>query len=511
MNKDSIAEKIAELFEFYQSDVISKSEYDLLKKQLLTNVKEHDSKPEEKELSAIKQSLNGISSFQTIIESDTLLPSNEVKTKLSVNATDVSVGHLKNNLSDFENVKSTQGILDPSNQNSDFKEPNSAKTHHAKRFIVLTVFALTIIVLIAILVYTIIYSPKDTQNVAWKQSVLKELTAKYQIPAETSALRTLNNFYAGLNSNTFNAYEYFASDVERYTTLITTNPSSINDYISSKFKESHIGYKFIPDFQKENFQKQNDGKYLLEFEELGLWFQPSDSLFHTVVSKIRVMFDNSYKIEYFDKYQELSHDKVKKQGNPNPITNTNESNENSIIAKEFDNDNISLDNALKLREQFLRGENQIAYNAYNDHKYSLNLNAPMVDSKRGVEPKSIVNGYQRAYYPNSENVCKQRKIMSGSIVEEITFHPNGKIYSVITIRNTKLDGKVKLVDLENYVILEGSYNNGQLIGYWNTPVLGHLDVTNREIANQYPGVFNQIKMLVHFYDMDSDTRTFYSN
>ena len=74
-----------------------------------------------------------------------------------------------------------------------------------------------------------------------------------------------------------------------------------------------------------------------------------------------------------------------------------------------------------------------------------------------------------------------------------------------------MNGWVKFVDLENYVILEGEYRNNKLVGRWNTPVMGNFNVQDNSLINQYPGVVNQMLTLSNFYYYDRDTRVFKIN
>jgi uncharacterized protein (TIGR02145 family) len=177
----------------------------------------------------------------------------------------------------------------------------------------------------------------------------------------------------------------------------------------------------------------------------------------------------------------------------------------------FADDNIPVDSAAVLREQFLDGKYQHQYSTYSNHTYTLNFNAPYLDEERGYEPDRIRNGIQRAYFINSENVCIQRNLKNGLVVEEIYFHPNGKIYTVINIANGRKNGDVKYVDLDNYVFLQGRIINDGLAGYWDTPVMGNFNMGSRSLAEQYPGVVNSAFTFINFYKIDRDTRQFSMN
>lgn len=149
--------------------------------------------------------------------------------------------------------------------------------------------------------------------------------------------------------------------------------------------------------------------------------------------------------------------------------------DNGIGYECLNDDNLSLKEVTELRKQFLEGENQIGYNPYRDHTFEMNFNAPYADNNRSYEPANITNGYQRRYFINSDDVYIQRKVENDIVTEVTYFHPDGRIYNITKIVDEKKHGRVKFVDLENYVILEGEYRNGKLVGFWDTPVLGNFN------------------------------------
>jgi antitoxin component YwqK of YwqJK toxin-antitoxin module len=176
--------------------------------------------------------------------------------------------------------------------------------------------------------------------------------------------------------------------------------------------------------------------------------------------------------------------------------------------KLFDDDNLSLDEVSILRKNFIEGTGQRGYSVHSNHRFTMNFNAPYVDKKRKPEPVWVEDGYQRRYFINSENVFSQRRIVNGRIVEKIYFHPDGRIYNITEFVNNKKHGRVKYVDLDNYVILEGRFSNGMIVGYWNTPVFGRFNTHDVNLKNQYPGVVGQIQTFTNFYSFDRETRGF---
>lgn len=182
------------------------------------------------------------------------------------------------------------------------------------------------------------------------------------------------------------------------------------------------------------------------------------------------------------------------------------SSDNPIGYESFNDDNISLSEVEDSRGKFIDGIGQKQYSRYLNHEYKMNFNAPCADRSRNFSPKDIENGYQRLYFANSENVYLQRRMQNSRVTEIIYFHPDGRIYTIHEIVNDKPEGRVKFVDLENWVILEGAYRNGKLVGKWNTPLMANFNVQDNRLINQYPGVVNQMLTFTNFYYYDKGGR-----
>jgi hypothetical protein len=493
MSKDSISENIAELFELYKSGAFTKEEYETLKARLL-NTWNNEIEPEP---SFYEQNQIHVPQEKIGVESS------ETKVDLHSSVTEPKIENPDTSLSEF----------DPSVQ---VKKRTSKRMVFA---IISTVIVVVSIVLISLYINNGTIDKKinvETKTII-KDSV-KPVESVGSVGIENSenysafVLMCINSYYSGINDKTFDATQYFSANITRYITMMNTTPIAINSYINDDFYKNFVDAHFEIEPESDTINKQADGSYSLKFIEMGNWFSPLTKLYHNTKSKVRVTLDNNYKMTFFQQYQlikdSLSIEKpIIKESIDSEEYSTNDGNNYDC----FKDDNITLDESLSLRAKFLEGVDQIEYSAYSNHKFSLDFDAPYIDNKRGAEPPNISTGYQRAYFINSEKVCLQRKLINNAVVEEITFHPNGKIYFVVDVINKKYDGKIKLVDLDNYVILEGTYDNGQKIGYWNTPVLGNLDIKDRNIMDQYPGIFNQIQTLLKFYNYDKDTRIFYMN
>ena len=192
--------------------------------------------------------------------------------------------------------------------------------------------------------------------------------------------------------------------------------------------------------------------------------------------------------------------------------NSTSENSNQVIQKADISTNLPPDQDINvLKQKFLKGENQHPYSSYSKHQFTLNYNAPKIDKSRGLEPKNVSDGIQTAYFENSNKICIQRTKRNGQVVEEIQFHPDGRIYSITNLFNGKKQGKIKYVDLDDYVILEGAFDQNDFVGMWNSPVLGNFNPKSNIIQEQYPSIVNQIKTLIHFYEYDKDEREFYMN
>ena len=286
--------------------------------------------------------------------------------------------------------------------------------------------------------------------------------------------------------------------------IIDLNKDGYFDILASYWGEDGI-YGNTPQ-QGWIVLKNNVNSYVKIPNSIHYQFSLSKLSNDTLIGTIYQRFDSDIEVKYVFK----NNDFVSVYEH---ALDLDESNEDAIVTSEqlFNDDNLSIDRIASLRELFLEGYNQTPYNSYSKHTYKMNFNAPYADEKREYEPAEIKNGYQRRYFINSEDVYIQRKVENDIVTEVIYFHPDGRIYNITNIENGKPNGKVKFVDLDNYVILEGEYREGKLVGYWNTPVLGNFNTQDNRVINQYPGIVNQMLTLINFYSFDKDTRIFKMN
>lgn len=327
------------------------------------------------------------------------------------------------------------------------------------------------------------------------------------------------NYPQGCFDNTIrNVYLYCKDTTNKFSRWIRVSDVVFENYYFNQNNYQDIDFfKYNPKLHNTSSSKiVADGNNLVITMNIHAMKDGSMTISsQTVVLKIkRRDFDgNFYSTEHLstvasnniDESKSAYSDKVLSNNGSKVQTSTNVSN-NSIAE-----DNLSLEEVSKLRDDFINGINQKPYNRFENHTFNLDFNAPYADNERGYEPQNVKNGYQRKYFINSNIVCMQRKVVNNVVTEMIYFHPNGKIYNVVSILNEKPSGRVKYVDLDNYVILEGELKDGKLVGYWNTPVVANFNTQDVNLINQYPGVVNQIGTLINFYNYNRDNRVFNMN
>jgi hypothetical protein len=628
MSKDSISDKLSELFDLYKSEALTKEEYELLKSQLMS-----DNGIQLSPIAPKVATLAQTEETQTAQTNNEPLENEENSIALGKEESELSESKLESDEEKQPNINQqeikTSELNDESSNSNSVLEPisiDNIPVNKNKRSLTIPIWIVAILLIIsAVIIKTYIADDKQTigndKSIETPVSSIIENEIPVNVPEvklperidnyitwdEAKASEIVNNeLYAydkwtemnpnikkeyanhkiigfqkvGLNNVDYMiAITYTGSDLiqnisqydfvllslfefkfdngwilnwksfgfgngshnsegtvdftitqiaaDKYGTIIKNNSSNQGYFIESTNLYTHVddSLNCVLSFTSANTNTATvDGKedYMafLSIPRVGDTFYPIE-LIEKGIKNDGTKIDN--KIIYkFDGHQYINTSGIEPYGHSTyddysneKISNTyNSTSENNkqVIQKADISKNLTPDQNIDiLKQNFLKGENQHPYSSYSKHEFTLNNNAPKVDKKRGLEPKKIANGIQRAYFENSNNICLQRTIQNQQVVEEIQFHPDGRIYSITQLRNGKKQGKVKYVDLDDTVILEGEFDQGNFVGMWNSPVLGNFNPNSNIIQEQYPSIINQIRTLIHFYDYDKDERQFYMN
>ncbi len=177
----------------------------------------------------------------------------------------------------------------------------------------------------------------------------------------------------------------------------------------------------------------------------------------------------------------------------------------------FEDDNVSVDLLNKKFRDFIYNHELIPYSQNSNYTFTLDYEAPIIDFARDWEPNNIKTGIQRKYFAGTELVAVERSINNSITLLETHLHPNGEIFSVKSFENNRPNGSCKFVDLEKHIVLEGNYEIGKLVGFWNTPDMAGFDMSDPKLRNEYPGVIDKTISIIKWYQLSKVERNQYQH
>ncbi len=126
-------------------------------------------------------------------------------------------------------------------------------------------------------------------------------TAAADAPAvqdQQQALKTLRLYYDDFNAGRFDANRYFAPNIVLYITMKNTTPGQINQYMTNLFPKQF--QDFHASFDESSLAPEGSDAFV--FRQRGRYFQVATQKQHDNTASVRVRFDASGKITYFQEF-----------------------------------------------------------------------------------------------------------------------------------------------------------------------------------------------------------------
>ncbi len=132
-----------------------------------------------------------------------------------------------------------------------------------------------------------------------KSNITTTLNGNTQNNKEVNTIRqVIESYYRGLNNKTFDANEYFDSNIERYITMKNTTPDAINQYINGSYNKEWQDVSCGIENSTYNEQKTDYG-YFVTFIEYGTCFRVSKQKNEKTRVETEVKFNNNRKIIFW--------------------------------------------------------------------------------------------------------------------------------------------------------------------------------------------------------------------
>jgi type II secretory pathway pseudopilin PulG len=288
MSNESLATKLQELFELFNSGALSKGEYDQLKSELLkdVNISHIEKKEPASEIHNPKQQEDGT---RGSYEERVIVPPVEVRSnKINI----------------------------PTAQVDSQEEPSN----NTLRNVIIAILILGMVVA-AIIVISINSKNKQVESnstiiasatadslrladslaqVAPFQTHIADSTAEAEV--KQAVIAVILKYYSGLNNKTFDANLYFANNVERFITMTKTSPAAINAYINNSFYKEFVDAHSEMEENSYSVSIPNAGNYNVEYIEQGKCYRSSKHYYQKIRVHVKVVLNSDFKITYFQQY-----------------------------------------------------------------------------------------------------------------------------------------------------------------------------------------------------------------
>lgn len=117
---------------------------------------------------------------------------------------------------------------------------------------------------------------------------------------EAQVISLVEGYYRDLNAGTLDASKYFAPHIDRYISMMGTNPAAINQYIHGLFKKQFNSPKF--EYETGSLEREADGSYVFAEHSSYYWVAKKRQVDQRY--KVRVRLENG-KLTFFQQFQKL--------------------------------------------------------------------------------------------------------------------------------------------------------------------------------------------------------------
>lgn len=117
---------------------------------------------------------------------------------------------------------------------------------------------------------------------------------------KVQVIALVEGYYRDLNAGTLDASKYFAPHIDRYISMMSTNPVAINQYIHGLFKKQFNSPKF--EYETGSLQREADGSYVFAEHSSYYWVGKKRQVDQRY--KVRVRIANG-KLVFFQQFQKL--------------------------------------------------------------------------------------------------------------------------------------------------------------------------------------------------------------
>jgi len=152
------------------------------------------------------------------------------------------------------------------------------------------------------IITTVITGVLTTILVAWLTGHIgtKELS-KEEIAKKISL--TLDEYSAGVNTHSFDAYKYFSPRVERFYQMFDTSPKKINDYVNGMFYKQFKNAIMYFDSSTLSVEKTETGEYKALVIMYSDYFDvQKKKQFFNYRTRTELRFDDDFRIKYFRQF-----------------------------------------------------------------------------------------------------------------------------------------------------------------------------------------------------------------
>jgi hypothetical protein len=115
----------------------------------------------------------------------------------------------------------------------------------------------------------------------------------------------LEEYSKGLNSKTFDAYKYFAPQVDLFYRMKETNPSEINKYVNGLFYKQFLEAQMSFDVNTIAMERMDEHEYIVQAIMYSTYYDVAKKRrFYNQRSRTEVRFNNEFRIKYFRQFNE---------------------------------------------------------------------------------------------------------------------------------------------------------------------------------------------------------------
>lgn len=116
-------------------------------------------------------------------------------------------------------------------------------------------------------------------------------------------ITVLNEFATELNGSKFDAYKYFSPRVERFYTMIKTNPKAINNYVNGLYREQYKNSSAYFDESTLSTEIKENGDYEASIIMYGTYFEVAKGVqVDDQRTRIKLILDKNFKIKFFRQF-----------------------------------------------------------------------------------------------------------------------------------------------------------------------------------------------------------------